>query len=343
MEPVYLLYSTVFFIVAIVVVLQVVFVVLSRKNQGRASINKIRTELMEWISMVALDETEGSEKKFELPAEIEALLKQKLGRKVLLVELLKLKKDFSGSAADNLRILYQQLNLHSDSLRKLNSRKWHRVTKGIQELAIMEQFDRTDAILRLTNHGNPHIRMEAQAAMVHMLGYKGLAFLGMIDYPITEWNQLSLLHLLENKPFEECDQIPNWLQSKNASVVKLTIRLISQQNLLQFEEHLQEKLTDENELVQVIALSALRDIGVSVNPETLLHLYKNGTGHIKLSVIEHTKAAGYEELLNSLVESVNDTDADESKIVLREKLAQHDPRVNSKMRHINLIPKPACI
>jgi hypothetical protein len=332
-----------FFIVSIVGVLQVVFIVLSRRNQGRASINKIRTELMEWISMVALDEAEGSEKKFELPAEIDLLLKQKLARKVLLVELLKLKKDFSGSAADNLRMLYQQLNLHSESLKKLNSRKWHRVTKGIQELAIMEQFDHTDAILRLTNHRNPHIRMESQAAMVHMLGYKGLAFLGIIDYPITEWNQLSLLHLLENKPFEECDQISNWLRSKNASVVKLTMRLIAQQNLLQFEEDLQEKLKDENEPVQIATLSALQDLGATVDPGILLSIYNNGAAHTKLSVIEHAKAAGYEDLLNSLGQLENINNDEQSKAMLPEELPTKNLSVHHNANRLKLVPKPACI
>jgi hypothetical protein len=297
---------------------------------------------MEWISVVALDETEGSERRFELPAEIETLLKQRLARKVLLVELLKLKKDFSGSAADNLRILYEQLNLHSESLRKLNSKKWHRVTKGIQELAIMEQLNETESILKLTNHRNPHIRMEAQAAMVHMLGYKGLEFLSIIDYPVTEWNQLSLLHLLENKPLEECEQISSWLQSKNASVVKLTIRLIAQQSLLQFEEELLTKLHDQNESVQIAALSALQDIGVTIDKPVLLNLYNTGTASIKLHVIEHAETAGHEDLLSLLRQTESDlTQAlklGASKAALESTTSVHD-----YTNPIKLISKAACL
>lgn len=209
---------------------------------------------------IVLEEDNNTNHVFHIPKPIQRLLKNKQAKKILLQELVKLKKSLSGVPGDNVQKLYEQLRLDELSRQRLNSKKWHIKVRGIQELAIMNQFADSSNILSLTNNDNTMVRMEAQTAMVHLKKYKGLGFFNTLTYPVSEWHQMNLLQLLSNYPVAPVHGIKNWLQSSNTSVVQFALKLIGEQHAEEFCDEVINCLDDFDIGVRLSAILCLGNI-----------------------------------------------------------------------------------
>ena len=175
------------------VVAMLSFVFLFRKQrylrqQKRASVRHLFSDL--------IAETAICESPQEVQATLQAflavngkLVQKPFARQVLIKALVKIKDDISGSSAENLRLLFEQLGLDKDCYQQFLSKRWHIKAKAIQQLAEMQQHQYLVKIYRETNHANKFIRTEAQIAIVKLTGFKGLRFLNIISHPVSQSQQ----------------------------------------------------------------------------------------------------------------------------------------------------------
>lgn len=208
-----------------------------------------------------------------VPAGITRSLRRRLFRQVMITELISGKKALSGTAAANLVLLYTQLGLGRDSLHKLASKKWHLQAQGIQELAIMEQRGCVTRLYRLTNAHNEVVRREAQTAIVQLYGFEGLRFLEVIDTPLSEWQQIQLLRLLQHATGIPHANAVHWLDSPNPTVRIFTLKLIAEQHLQEMAPRVLECLRDGNESVRLQAIRCLRELDATDSCPTLIGAY----------------------------------------------------------------------
>lgn len=208
-----------------------------------------------------------------VPSGITRSLRRRLFRQVMITELISGKKALSGTAAANLVLLYTQLGLGRDSLHKLASKKWHLQAQGIQELAIMEQRGCVTRLYRLTNAHNEVVRREAQTAIVQLYGFEGLRFLEVIDTPLSEWQQIQLLRLLQHATGIPHANAVHWLDSPNPTVRIFTLKLIAEQHLQEMAPRVLECLRDANESVRLQAIHCLRELDATDSCPTLIGAY----------------------------------------------------------------------
>ena len=188
------------------------------------------------------------------------LLKNKYFRKLLTQELVNAKKNVSGSSADNLTRLYLQLNLNAYALAKLRDASWHKKAQVIQELSIFGLKQYLTKIYRYTNDANDLLRMEAQVAIVRLSGFEGLRFLDLVSRPVSEWQQIKLLHELSNIPAENFNGIDKWLKSPNKTVVTFGLKLVRIYHRFELHDPVCTCLTDQEPQVRLHAISALGEI-----------------------------------------------------------------------------------
>jgi hypothetical protein len=271
--------------------------VISKKGVQRKR-RAIATELEPWIMDIILDGSGGSDQAFEIPDDVQRLLQKKLARKVLLRELMKIKKSLSGISADNIEKIYSQLSLQDISQHRLNNKHWHVKAKGIQELATMNQQESAERILQLTNDKDNMVRMEAQTAMVRFQGYKGLQFFDTLTYPLTEWHQVNILHLLASQPLMEDVGIKNWLQSTNASVVQFSLKLISEQHASEFYDEVVKCLQHPDEMVRREAILCMGQIPSSAAASELsAHFKQEDNKNLRINIInEFIKTGSADDL-----------------------------------------------
>ena len=93
------------------------------------------------ISAFLFHESEDSKEEkrnyVELKITIRELLKEALNKQVIAEVLVDLQKDVSGESRTRVYRLYQELELHIEAIKKLDSWRWEIVSKGILELTQM--------------------------------------------------------------------------------------------------------------------------------------------------------------------------------------------------------------
>jgi hypothetical protein len=209
---------------------------------------------------IFFEEEAVAETDIHLTSRAEKLLKKKRFRKVLTDEIINARKNVSGSSAENLKKLYLQLNLHQHALSRLNNHKWYIKAQVIQELSIMDLKEYLTKIYRFINNRNDLLRMEAQIAVVRLYGFEGLRFLDLVAHPVSEWQQIKLLHELANVPAENFNGIEKWLNSANKSVVIFALKITRLYHRFELHDAIAVCLADDNAEVRYQTIISLGEI-----------------------------------------------------------------------------------
>ena len=207
-----------------------------------------------WLANAITDRVLSPEKNFTISVQLEKLLLKKYYRLLALDELLICKKYLKGSAMNVVVQLYEQLQLRKETDKKLNSRIWSRVVKGIQEIYIFDQYDAMDQLFAFADNENQFIRSEAHFGVVNLQGFDALKFLKRIHNSLSNWDQINLLHqlnLFEPKPLVE---MPEWLLLENESVVLFALKLLEAYPDEQYYPNLIACLHHNNESIRKQAI-----------------------------------------------------------------------------------------
>ena len=286
---VYLLEVSAAFTLVVIGILFFIAYYLQQKQKLAKTKKILRGIYSNLISEISLCETE--EEREEVMAQgyvkdIEAQwLSKKLGRKILIKELVRSKDSLTGDAAQNLRWLYGELSLHIDSFERLSSKQWHVKASGIQQLAEMGQSRYLVKIYRETNSKNAFVRTEAQIAVVKLTGFKGLRFLNVVSHPVTQWQQLCLIDQLSEADIEE-DKIKTCLTAKNETVVQFALRLIEVYKCYNLHDEVLVCLQQPSAIIRMQALRALKEIATAASFNWLWPHFNCATKQEQLLMVE---------------------------------------------------------
>lgn len=261
---------------------------------------RIRKQLDIWISKAILEELGEGNQEISIPSKFKRIVHHPIARQFVIDELVATKKGLTGAAASNIVQLYLQLDLRDGSIKKMDHKKWYVRARGIQELYVMEQSDMLLRIYRQTNSKNEFVRMEAQTGIVHLSGFKGLRFLDIVVYPITEWQQLKLLDQLSQVPFVQMKSLGKWLLSANPSVVLFALRIVETYQQFQVHDGVAACLHHELEPVRMQAVRTLASIAGDETADMLLEAFAKEKFTVKLCILDHLAVIATPLLLNPL-------------------------------------------
>ncbi len=290
-SPEHLYFVAMIFGVGTIVIVAMIYSFLYVKKKRYRTKKLVETQLNEWISDAL---TEDELPPIVIPEDINRYFKQAPIRQFVTDSLINIKKNVTGSVADNLVKLYEALHLKEDSVSKLKSLVWHKRAKGIYELYMMHQKKELEDILEYTNSNNEFVRMEAQTAIVGFSGFSGLVFLDTLTYPMYEWQQIKLLEQLNAVNPDAMPHLPLWLKSGNDYVVHFALKLAEIYQQFQVHDNVVHCLKNENSKIRQQAIKTLGSIAtentvdilkqqyvteIMANKKTILsQLIVNGTG-----------------------------------------------------------------
>jgi len=277
---------TIFFylVFSIVVLFIVILVHRQIRTRQRNFTKKLRNEYQEQLAGFLFDD------------EVDTLslrgVNKRTNRQVLIDEVMELHTNLHGEAAKKLKDLYFKLELHKDSLRKVDHRRWDIKAKGFGELAQMDVKDANTKIKHYINSKNPILRMQAQVAMVKLVEENPLGFLDDFKHEMSYWEQLNIHDTLvyHQIDIESYDQ---WLENKNASVVMFALRMIGLFKQVQSGEKVRELLFHENPEIALAAVQTMNSLELSEYIEDLKMLFKSET--LKLVNILETQRKDKDE------------------------------------------------
>jgi hypothetical protein len=182
---------------------------------------------------------------------------KKANRKVIISVLYKLMDEVSGEVTDALIVIYKSTGLINYALQKLKSKKWHIIAKGIGELTRFK-IDSVEAqIKQFLTHPVREVRKEAHFYYVTLFHFEGLSFLDKLTTPLSEWDQIQMLEILQKFSNQEICNIKPWLQSKNDTVVLFALKLANLYNQYEVKDLLLELLSHKNKTIRLEVIEVL--------------------------------------------------------------------------------------
>jgi len=301
LTPHHVLSATIFFSAFMLTLLVCMIFALLHKNKRDKTQHRWLSKTNVLITKaIFFDDEENSEFKIPINRRVTELLKNPLFRQTLINELVISSKSISGTSAENLSLLYKQLDLNKDSLTNLQKNSWHKKAKAIQELAIMYQTEFSPQLYQLTNDKNEFIRMEAQISIVKFHGFDGLKFLSEITYPISEWHQINLLKELSAVSAADFKGIDTWLKSANHSVIVFALKLCA--SYYQFDQYsnIVGCLIHSNPKIRLQAINCLKEIYDDHTSLELIRIYQVQPTSLKLAILKALQKIGSEESISFL-------------------------------------------
>lgn len=282
-----------------------IFFFMTLKNRKEA----LKAKLNDSIRKVLVSETL-AEKSFSANirdglSNIEYLKKQlnkKANRQFVIDEIINGRKNLKGKVGENFLKLYLTLHLEVDSSKKLRSKKWDDVAKGIQELATMEQHHKMSEIFSEINSKNEWVRMEAQSGLVHLSGFGGLWFLNILNYPISGWQQMKLIKLLAASPKSEIPDLHVLLTSPNETLVVFTLKLIGEFQQRSMHNAVVKCLGHKSEAVRLTAIKCLNEISNSYTASVLMRRFATELTKNKTAIIDVLGDIGDKDQIDFLLE-----------------------------------------
>ncbi|UCE70433.1 MAG: HEAT repeat domain-containing protein [Flavobacteriaceae bacterium] len=218
--------------------------------------------------------------------EIRELLKLQINREILAGVLIDLRQDVTGSARHRLLGLYQDLGLHQGAFRKLNSRRWEKVSQGIHELTDMQVGQAYHILKKLINNRRSVIRKQAQLAVVN-LREEGIRYvLDTARHPISEWQQLKLMELLKHKEGFVPPRFRDWLISENKDVVLFALRLIRHYRQNDAEKAIITLLQHRSTEIKSAALECIREFRFHQARNSLRQHFGKATPELKILILD---------------------------------------------------------
>mgnify|MGYP003755691731 CR=1 FL=1 len=212
--------------------------------------------------------------------------KNKFDKSILLKTLFKIHKDMTGDIAEKLKMLYLELEMVDDSMKKIKSSKWHIQIKGMKELSDMKIKNAAHDIALLSLSKNEILRREAQLALVKINGFQALNFLHTLTYPLSEWQQLLLLETIQYFNENNLPPLENLFKSENDSVVIFVLKICRIFNLINLKDQLIQLLNHENETIIIETIEVLGELQITDSLAILKRKYAKSTKAVKVKTIE---------------------------------------------------------
>ncbi len=230
-----------------------------------------------------------------LKIQIRQLLKNKRDRKVLAEVLVELSQDLSGETLRSLHSLYKNLGLEKDALIKLKSWKWYTISQGILELTQMKVTDSYNQITKFVNDRRGVIHKQSVIAIVSLKDEGINYFLDTTQHKISEWQQLKLLEILQNKKDFNPPRFKNWLFSKNTDTVLFALRLLKYYDQNDGNEAIIQLIRHKNSLIRLEAIQCVGEFFLVEARETLKNVFWVSNNDCKLLIIEVIETLGFKE------------------------------------------------
>jgi hypothetical protein len=283
----------------------------------------------------------------EVPAGLGAF-HSKFQRNIFIDELMKLSTDLAGEALDRLKQLYYNLGLDEDTMKKIESWRWHIRAKGYKEATRMEVYRAASKIEKYLNSKNEIIRSEAGLALIQLNKQYPFEFLEKIQRPLTLWDQINI-HTLINKNKIEIPDFGRWLQMNNLSVVLFAIRMIRVFEQTHNAPYILDLLDSKNCSIRKEAIRAIAQFGYIDAIYKLIEIYPFEKEENQLIILEAFRSIPDEstyELLIPILEGNSEhqfkmvaarallASGAKGRAILQGLLAQADPHTQKVIHHV---------
>jgi len=210
----------------------------------------------------------------------------KLDEQVMIDELIKMKRNFTGEIEEKIQQVYLALELEKNSFKKLNSPQWFICAQGIRELTEMNIKNAAGEISYFIDSEIELLRVEAITAIVDLLEFDVFALLERRKQDISEWEQIMLLEkFLQSDPSHVPD-FSRLLHINKPGLVCFGIKLMSYFNQYENANKLLKLLYHKNTEVRRSAIASLSDLFFEESMPELKRIFPKEEIKVQVEILE---------------------------------------------------------
>lgn len=218
-------------------------------------------------------------------------LREPAFRSIFLDLLVASERKFSGSAREEITHLFHKFSLEDEAWRNLIKKKAYRIAGGIQELTAMRVLRALPQFTSMLEHRQKQVYQEAQYGIVSFKGAEGLHFLDNLKHPISEWQQLRLLHSIADISHPQSVSINLWLASENTSVVIFTLRLMRKFQMLPFYGEVLQLLAHDDTAIKIQVVRTLEAFENNNTIDQLVKAFPDQPLDVQIEILKAMKVS----------------------------------------------------
>lgn len=198
-----------------------------------------------------------SENQLRILKKLKKGVKSKQKRRIMIDTFSRLREEISGNMTETIYKLYEKMGLLKYAIRKLRSKKWYLIALAIRDLRNFRVKKAQYKIKAYINHPREEVRREAHMYFVELFGFEGLKFLDDLEKPLSKWDQVLFLGILEDLGSDKIEDVTKWLYADNDYVVLFILNIVKAFNRLETKEILLELLHHDNEEIRKESIKVL--------------------------------------------------------------------------------------
>ncbi|HEV7350627.1 HEAT repeat domain-containing protein [Telluribacter sp.] len=270
-------------------------------------------------------------------------------KQFLLTELVDLKKLFSGEVADKLRDFYINSGLVNHSIKKIKTRDRKTILVGIEELMEMNITSAIPALdsLLTSPEIDEDIKGHVHLAILNLDPDQGFRYINEANSYLTEWQQLTIIALLDRKNYFDVPYLDKWLD-KNDSLIIFGCRLIRFTKSLIEIPLLTEMVSTSKPTIKVEVIKTLGVLEVNDVTPLLIEIYPYENEEVKEAILlalgQFTEPAALSFLVECAildpfkykmlaVRAIDKTEGGDD--ALKQLLSLRNPEIDKIIRHVS--------
>jgi hypothetical protein len=187
-------------------------------------------------------------------------------RKVLLEEMLTMRRHVGGFEAENLKALFLKLGFDKDAMKQLKHRRWYRRLEAVQAINLMEVngFNEIFQIMAVDEH--QLVRVAALRALI-LRGGDWEQALSFYNYNLSLWEQYQICDALSRRQSIQLPDFSPLLESVNRSIVLFGLKMIKHFHCLENVPQAELFLKHEDERLRKAAQDIMEQFGLDFDIE----------------------------------------------------------------------------
>ncbi|MFC3881062.1 hypothetical protein ACFOSV_12785 [Algoriphagus namhaensis] len=233
-------------------------------------------------------------------------MKKKLYQKVLVDQILRLNKKLRGESNDKLKALFRRLGLPKTTSKLLQDSQWDSKVSALVQINEMALYEFLPEVKKFVNSPNFYIRSQVSTTLIHLSEEVDLSFLKDMSYPLSDWQQVTLLRTIKYSYSDRSLRIKTLFNSQNQSVRLFGIKLVRHLGKLEYLEQLIGLVPTASPVEQIEIIETFQQLGAPLDMELIVSFMNSSVADVRLAMARALGTVGDESCLPFLYKGLEE-------------------------------------
>ncbi|MFV8367962.1 HEAT repeat domain-containing protein [Flavobacterium sp. LB2R40] len=224
-------------------------------------------------------------------------------KEMIINDMIRFKQSLKGKASDQINIFYQALHLDKYSAGLIRDFRSFYKCEGFYHFQALDYKKGSAFIKPYLKHPNNVIRSNANMAYI-LLSENHMESFTELSSAISHLNMIKIMDILHDKKIPLPKNIDQWIETNNASVTKLGLKIMTFHNYRHKAKEIITFIQSDDDSLKKEAIMAIKELFLTEAKDELIHLFDNTSSEIRLEILDALKVIGDESIIPFLEKEI---------------------------------------